>query len=351
MAIAVKVKQDNLNGENQISVLDSLRGFAALSVCLYHFVCTTTGFIHNQWILDFFSFGKNGVQLFFVISGFIIPWSMQKAGYRFADFFTFLLKRLARLEPPYIVSLVVAILILIARQALLGSSENLQPITLNRVLLHFGYLIPFFENYEWINQVYWTLAIEFQYYLFVGLIFIPLIKWGIVSRIIIYILFLSAHFISDSHFLPYWLPVFLLGVLTFMFKAKQIGKVEYCIVLANAIILCAIVYQIGEVFFMLMPVVAILFFSGFNFKVGNFLGQFSYSLYLIHPIIGATVINVLSHHVQQPFGKVIVILLGIIFTLVSSWIMFRLVELPSKKLSSKLKYRPFSETTSLSTKL
>jgi peptidoglycan/LPS O-acetylase OafA/YrhL len=100
---------------SQIPVLNFLRAFAALSVCLYHFVCTTTGYITTDWILNFFSQGKYGVQLFFVISGFIIPWSMWKSDYSLKNFFVFLLKRLARLEPPYLMSLILAITILMMR--------------------------------------------------------------------------------------------------------------------------------------------------------------------------------------------------------------------------------------------
>ena len=58
--------------DSKINVLDSLRAFTTLSVCLYHFVCTTTGYVTNRWILDIFSVGKFGCGLlFFVISGFV----------------------------------------------------------------------------------------------------------------------------------------------------------------------------------------------------------------------------------------------------------------------------------------
>ena len=60
----------------EISVINTLRGIAALVVCLYHFVCTTTDYIESQIILDIFSFGKKGVQIFFIISGIVIPLSM-----------------------------------------------------------------------------------------------------------------------------------------------------------------------------------------------------------------------------------------------------------------------------------
>lgn len=324
--------------DTQIPVLNFLRGFAAISVCLYHFVCTTTGYIQTDWILDFFSIGKYGVQMFFVVSGFIIPWSMWRANYQIKNFFVFLLKRLARLEPPYLVSLILAITILAMRKAILGTSDNLQDLSFNRIALHFGYLIPFFKDYTWINQVYWTLAVEFQYYLFIAIVFIPLVNWGFPVRAIIYLIFLSAGFIINSDFLPYWLPVFLLGILVFLFRSKQIKIMEYYLVTIITISVGSCLYTFGELVYMLLPVVMILFFSNFEFKLGDFFGDMSYSLYLIHPIIGATLINVASHHVTHPIGKIFVIAGGLVVTIFSSYVMYRLVELPSKKLSSRLKY-------------
>ncbi len=323
---------------SHIPVLDSLRAFAALSVCLYHFVCTTTGYINTEWILTVFSFGKYGVQLFFVISGFVIPWAMYRAGYRLKNFFSFLLKRLARLEPPYLVSLGIAIAILLLRSRLLGPSAGLQEITVTRVALHFGYLIPFFEKYEWINQVYWTLAVEFQYYLFVALMFIPLTKWGLPGRLLSYVIFLTAGFIDGHSFLPCWLPVFLLGILIFLIKAGKIKSLEYYLVSGITFLFALYLYTPGEVAFIALAVVMIMHYPAVESRVGNFFGKISYSLYLIHPVIGATFINVLSHHVAHPAGKLLVITGGVLVTIAGSWLMYRLVEKPSKKLSSSITY-------------
>lgn len=337
-----------MNNETMLSgkipVLDTLRAFAALSVCLYHFICTTTGYIETQWVLTVFSFGKYGVQMFFVISGFVIPWAMYKAGYKFSNFFTFLLKRLARLEPPYIVSLILAIVVLLARNYFIASDGSLEPVSITRVLLHFGYLIPFFNNFHWINQVYWTLAIEFQYYLFIAFIFVPLVSGGIYARLCVYLVLLASGFNSSTAFLPHWLPVFLLGVLAFLFLSNNITKVEFNIVTALTLIIGVFIYEIGELVYMIIPVVAILYFGNKEWSAGNFFGKMSYSIYLIHPVIGATLINVLSHKIQNPSGKVFVILLGVLVTIMGAWIMYLIIEKPSKKLSSAITYKKLAET-------
>ena len=77
--------------------IDSLRALAVLSVLLYHL---------NPRLVPG---GFVGVDIFFVISGFILPYALHKAGYQPADFFRFMWKRILRLDPPYLVCIVVVL--------------------------------------------------------------------------------------------------------------------------------------------------------------------------------------------------------------------------------------------------
>lgn len=324
---------------SNIQILDSLRAFAALSVCFYHFVCTTTDYIKTDWILNIFSIGKYGVQLFFVISGFVIPWAMYNAGFEFKNFFTFLLKRLARLEPPYFFSIIIALAILFMREKFLGLENTHIEISGAQVLLHFGYLIPFFNEYKWLNEVYWTLAIEFQYYFFMAILFIPLVKSKLFYRIIIYLSILALSFWGKDSFLPFWLPVFLVGILLFLFKAQLIGNKEYYISNFLLFAFCFYRYPFASVIYMSIPVFFVLFLQEIKISMLHYLGKMSYSIYLIHPLIGASLINVLSHSVHSSLGKCIVICSGIISTLLASYIMYRVIEKPSKSLSASIVYK------------
>lgn len=325
--------------DSNIPVLNSLRAFAALSVCLYHFVCTTTGFISTQWVLNLFSGGKFGVQLFFVISGFVIPWAMYHAKFEFKNLFAFILKRLARLEPPYLFSIVIAVIILLLREKILGVQNEHITISFNQIVLHFGYLIPFFDDYKWLNQVYWTLAIEFQYYFFIAFLFIPLINATLIHRIFIYVSIVALCFISSQRFLPYWLPVFLIGIILFLYKAKLIDGKEYYVVTILLISFCFYKYPFVSVIYTLIPVFFILFFEEIKVKGLHFLGKTSYSIYLIHTLIGASFINVLSHSVHSSFGKFFVIVGGTVLTILSAYVMYLLIEKPSKKISENVKYK------------
>ena len=53
--------------------------------------------------------GWAGVEVFFVISGFIIPFTLWQSGYRLKNYARFILKRIIRLDPPYLLSILLAI--------------------------------------------------------------------------------------------------------------------------------------------------------------------------------------------------------------------------------------------------
>lgn len=325
---------------NDVSSLDSLRAFAALSVCLYHFVCKTIGFIPENAVYDFFFSGQYGVHLFFVISGFVIPWSMYHNKYSIKNFFRFLLKRLARLEPPYLASVALAILVVFARAHFIGDGQTHIAVSTPQILLHIGYLIPFFEEtYSWLTPVYWTLAVEFQYYFLIALLFVPMMKFGIIVRIVVYVLFGAGSYLFGEKFLPHWLPIFLVGIVLFLYKTKTIEKIEFALVVVVMMILAWDKYPHASLFFILLPVPIVLYASRIKIPVLHFLGKMSYSIYLVHAVIGISLMNVLSHHVNGTMQKIGLAMLVMAISIFSSYIFYRIIEKPSKALSSRISYR------------
>jgi len=77
-------------------------------------------------------------------------------------------------------------------------------------------------------------------------------------------------------------------------------------------------------------------YPSFNNKWTSWVGKISYSLYLLHSIIGQAVVNYLSHVYQESYQKVAVVLIGYAVSLVAAWLLYKLVEKPSVRLSSKL---------------
>ncbi len=325
------------NTYKNIPILNSLRFFAAFSVCIFHFVCTTNGLIFNKIALSFFDNGRYGVQMFFVISGFVIPWSMYNANYKLKNIFSFLLKRLIRLEPSYVVSIIFTIFIILTLRLLLNIYDA--EFSFMQIILHLGYLIPFSVGYKWINEVYWTLAIEFQYYILISLLFPLFMKSNSVYRYLLYFLFLTLGINSNGAFLPHWLPNFLMGITLFLKMINKIKFIEFYSFLILSCIWSLYFQSIGSCLYSLATVLIILLFNKTNLKIPSFLGEFSYSVYLIHNFTGAILINILSIYAVQVWQKMILLIFAVIITYSLAWGMYNTIEKPSKKWSSKIKFR------------
>ncbi len=324
----------------QVNIIDSLRAFAAISVCLFHFVCTTVDLEYPSAMSAVLAYGKNGVLVFFVISGFIIPWSMYYKNYRLSSFFKFMGKRLIRLEPPYLVSILLILIIAFIKTKFHIGVEAPEAITPARIGLHFGYLINFFPEYKWLNNVYWTLAIEFQYYLIMSFLYLLFVHKSLWLRLLAYgLCFGMAWCVPDSalnHF-PAYAPLFLFGICVFQYKANRVGMLECGIVMVACFIYNYAAVSADSGCFGLATALVILFFSEQKVPGLDWFGKISYSVYLIHPVIGAGVINLLSRHAHTTVQKLLILLAGLFVTFASSYIMYLLIEKPSKKLSSKIK--------------
>jgi peptidoglycan/LPS O-acetylase OafA/YrhL len=102
----MKLKSDRLES------IDLLRGVAALAVVFDHAIQWTERDVPSTWfkgVYSFFDYGRLGVPMFFVISGFCIHlrWSKRflKSGHHKVDFLSFWRRRINRLYPPYFIVL------------------------------------------------------------------------------------------------------------------------------------------------------------------------------------------------------------------------------------------------------
>jgi peptidoglycan/LPS O-acetylase OafA/YrhL len=146
----------------RLPALTGLRGIAAAYVALYH-----AWQIHERapgdpvvFVNTVFRYGWLGVDLFFVLSAFLLTAAiLHKApeqGPRY--WLDYLRRRWIRIAPPYYASIVFALL-------LAGTLDYLwaRPAS---TLLHVGYLPNVDMQVLWtINPVYWSLGVEFQFYL------------------------------------------------------------------------------------------------------------------------------------------------------------------------------------------
>ena len=157
-------------------------------------------------------------------------------------------------------------------------------------------------------------------------------------RILSYLLILSGPVCMHS-FLPYYLPVFLLGISLCLYKVNIIKWQELALLTVASLFEILYYHDIGTFIFASVAYLAILFFAGFKNKILTFLGDISYSIYLFHSITGVLILNYCAHLSLSPFYKLLLIIAAVGVTILSSYIVYRIVELPSKRLSSRIKYK------------
>lgn len=322
-----------------IPVINCLRGIAASMVCFFHFVAVKTDYIESDTIKDFFSYGRNGVHIFFVISGVVIPLSMIRSAYTWEDWRSFMLKRLIRLEPPYLFSLLLVIVYFQVRTLVPGTADlNLMP-SARDLFLHIGYLIPFVDG-NWALPIYWTLGVEFQYYIVLSLLLPIVLKDNHYSRRgLFYMLFLIMPFIFPGRsFFPIYAPLFLLGILYAFLITNIIRINEYGILMAICIIVSLIVLPLSETIAGLFAILIIHYLPMYTNKALGFLGEISYSLYLLHLITGGALINLLAHKFNESYEKPIVIFIGYLMSVFFAYIFYRIIESPSRRWSKRIVY-------------
>jgi peptidoglycan/LPS O-acetylase OafA/YrhL len=322
--------------DGRIEVLDFLRGVASISVALFHF-CNVLG---PGAIYTASTYGKYGVQVFFVISGFIIPYSLHRGGYRIKHYLTFVLKRVTRLDPPYLVTIAIVLALGFLSRVFPFQKDLRFEVSAAQVLLHLGYLNTFF-GYPWLVDIFWSLAIEFQYYLLIGLVF-PLVvsRKALVRVPALAALGALSFVITSGAYVFYFLFLFLMGVATFQYRIGLIGRRQFAAVIVVVVACSFVNLGIPATVAGSLTVCAILFFK-FKSAVFTFLGNISYSLYLLHSPVGRRALNVGLRltGAESEAGKVAVIMMALGVSILASYALYKAVEKPSQKLSASFSYR------------
>ncbi|MCW3105352.1 MAG: putative acyltransferase [Bacteroidetes bacterium] len=317
--------------------INILRGIAALFVCLNHFTCYSdfrgSLFPADSAIHRLGESGANGVFIFFVISGFVIPLSLIKDRFKPVELHRYLFRRFIRIEIPYIISIFLVLL-----TALAFALKNHQPFEFNaeRFLYHIFYVIPFSE-YEWYNIIYWTLAIEFQFYIVAGIIHFFLSsgnKWIFYAALALF--GASAFIFTDNRLVFHYAPIFLQGILLMSMKSGKLSSRAGLAFIALCCIGTAMLFTVEIAAFSAITVLCILY-AEVNNKVSDRFGAISYSLYLTHGFIGGNIIYLLSRYISGTSAKLGLVVVAAAASLLFAALFWKFIENPARVLSKRIR--------------
>jgi peptidoglycan/LPS O-acetylase OafA/YrhL len=328
----------HLDSRNE--TVDALRGLAALSVCLFHFT-NGQNFQATSYLIPVGQYGWLGVEVFFVISGFIVPYAMLRAGYTLSAWPTFLAKRLVRLEPPYLVSIIIVLLLAIASTVAPGFRGAPIDWSLLQIAGHLGYLNTVL-GLPWLNPVYWSLAIEFQFYILIGLTLPALVAAPVSLRlatIVVLALLPSALPQASAATIVPALPFFAAGLVTFLLAVGLIRPAAYWTTLAALGIALVAARGWAEASAAVVPAAAIATLRLPRVGPVAWLGAISYSLYLLHVPVGGRVVNLATRVSASPVFELVGVAVAFALAIAAAAMLHALIERPSRDLAARIPYR------------
>ena len=334
------------SSKKHITILDFLRGIAALSVVFFHFANATLPTIKPNLLSDFFNWGKLGVQVFFVISGFVIPYSMYVSGYKLKNAGLFILRRLTRIGPPSWVAILLVVGIYYGSIYINGKPVEGMPwpgTSLKTILANLTYSFSLLDAGKYID-VYWTLEVEFQYYLVIAFLLPLLVRFsnnkvaltllmvGLSSTYLVH--FEKVLFFRDNSY-------FLLGILLFLYKTDKVER-KYFIYMTMAFMLICYGQQGLPGSFAGIIAFLIIAFVHFENPVTSFLGKISYSLYITHHFSGVASEFILKKITGESLPELTKLVMLFVYSgcsVLFAWVFYMMVEKPFIRLSQKVRAR------------
>ncbi len=326
----------------KFETIEILMGLAALVVALFHLTDYGKDSYLDAIPLSLGLIPKYGwvaIAVFFVISGFVIPYSLWRKNFQLkSDWYSSLTKRIIRIYPAYLATILLVIglfLVALVTSKFQATDPSITPLN---ILLHLFFLNDLIPTAPAMSPVFWTLAIDLQYYLLIICLF-PLINSSklIYQLIAITIAYGLPFLITDKSLVFSWLLLFNLGTIGFQFVSQRINLTQYVITTA---ITCLLLYFNKGLLYMsvgLVSAILIVFVRSPKISFFTFLGAISYSLYLIHCTIGFRVINVISRLGQGEPIKITGVAIALIVSAIIAYLMYKYIELPTQKYFTSLR--------------
>lgn len=341
--------------------VDLLRVIACLSVCLFHFcnlkLNASDGYLQNTSILLRVSnIIWHFMFSFFIISSYILFFSLDNENYKIDHFGKFILKRFLRIYPPFLISVI--IFVLIQYGFTLNPNYKGVSFVINWTKLISNLLFcPSLFGQEWYNPIYWTLAIEFQFYFVLGVLF-PVLNSSKFNKLFIFeisailFLYLTIYFdltifnLNKQTMFSYS-DLFYLGFVLYRYKSNKISLNKLIVILIFLLPAFFLHYHLGEhlVIFYISILSSILILRvkkqpKIILKISNI----SYSFYLTHGFTGGLFLYFTRDIFTNEITKSIVVFIAILFSFYGAYPYYFLIEKPCQKLSQKLRLNPLNNT-------
>lgn len=302
----------------RIDIVDGFRVIAIFIVMLYHFYSSFLNDYTYNFDSSIFKFGYLGVQFFFIISGFVIFITLHNS----KNFLEFIKKRYLRLMP----GMLICSLLTFSVFNLIDTSFYPQAKEFKNLLFSNTFLSPslpnklFGTNFSYLDASYWSLWVEIIFYTLISLLFFlnksrVILNYSIISisgTLLWYFFGTEKNILELSiyhpihkiiNYIPFinFLVWFLIGIIISKLYNNRYDY-RYTIYL---IFLFVLVYFTSEkeevkwfIIFSALIWFIFLYKNGWlNFLGGKLiskLGRTSYSVYLIHQMIGVLVIIKIS---------------------------------------------------------
>ncbi|WP_417234352.1 acyltransferase family protein [Arthrobacter sp.] len=330
----------------RLALLDGVRLLAAIGVILYHY----TAWHHGYWGVEpakaawpYLSrvtvFGNMGVQLFFVISGFVILLSAY--GKRPAQFIG---SRVGRLFPAYWVAVLATGVLIFFIWPSMGEHLSFADWAVNLTMMQNGFGVPH------VDGVYWTLWAEMRFY---GIVLVlMMLGWVTRKRILAFAAIwplvgflaplISSNFVRQA-LIPQHAALFAGGMCLFLIYRFGHTPLRWAVLALNVVqaawltgrtgsseALDLVGYAIPEQVYWglvvgIFALVAALVLSPLrrvNLPGLALAGALTYPIYLLHEIWGWWIIDQLSGLLPRP------VVLGIAMAIsgTAAYLVYRLVE-------------------------
>ena len=340
---------------------NQLRGIAALLVVMTHYFGS---FFAEQELLAARTFSPNlqlvkapwvhvfelpcqgpfGVGLFFLISGFVIPFSLRKLSAP-----GFLVNRALRIFPTYACCLGIGTLAIYVSSRYWGQPFSLDP----KVVAANALLIFNLTGLPSMDAVNWTLAIEVKFYLLAALGGAALLRPGI-GGLLGFLAAACALTWNGSHGNPVAIPLLMeLNFIVFMvagclFYQHVSGLISTAALVARAALVIAVfswTWSIGP-HQAIFPAVTVWYYCAFavfalcyalreRFRPRaplDFLAAISYPLYCVHALFGYSVLKIL---IDQGCAYGVAVAITLAGAMALAWLVHRTIEAATIRLGRR----------------